>query len=98
MPTRPASPDKPAKPPAALAGARVNGASGAASRGSAAGSNARVCSSSVLTSAMVSVMIVPMASTVVNIGVKAIVAGLPDANAAARSAPMNAKVCDRKAT
>ncbi|CFE89476.1 Uncharacterised protein [Mycobacterium tuberculosis] len=47
---------------------------------------------------MVSVMIVPMASTVVNIRVKAIVAGLPDANAAARSAPMNAKVCDRKAT
>ncbi|CPA94472.1 Uncharacterised protein [Mycobacterium tuberculosis] len=34
----------------------------------------------------------------VNIRVKAIVAGLPDANAAARSAPMNAKVCDRKAT
>ena len=47
---------------------------------------------------MVSVMIVPMASTVVNRMVKPIVAGLPDANAAGQIRRDERERLERKAT
>lgn len=91
-PTRPASSDKPAKLPAAPAVATANGA---VNSGRIIGSSTKDCSIIVLTNAMVSVIIVPMASMVVNSRVKPIVTGLPEANAAARSAPIKAKVWDK---
>lgn len=54
-----------------------------------------ICSSNVLISAMVSVMTVPITSMVVNRMVHAIVAGLPEANAAARSAATKLNICPR---
>src|SRR5271167_2321843 len=93
-----ASPAKPARPAKPANGAAANGINGTVNSGSTVGISTTTDSSKVFSNAMVSVMIVPIASTVSSTRVKPMAYGLPDANAAVMSPPMNEKVSDRKAT
>ncbi|OUZ05092.1 D-3-phosphoglycerate dehydrogenase [Mycobacterium avium subsp. paratuberculosis] len=91
MACSPAKPVKPAKPPTRVG--TTNGTTETVSSGRIAGISTIICSSNVLINAMVSVMTVPITSMVVNSRVHAMVAGLPDANAAARSAATKLNIC-----
>ena len=65
-----ASPAKPARPAKPANGAAANGISGTVNNGSTVGISATTDSSKVFSNAMVSVMMVPMASTVSSTRVK----------------------------
>ncbi|SRX96411.1 hypothetical protein MSP7336_04689 [Mycobacterium shimoidei] len=65
MACSPAKPARPAKPPTTK-GAAANGTNGRVNSGRKTGSSTSDCWSKVFSNAMVSVMIVPMASMVVN--------------------------------
>ena len=69
MPASPAKPARPAKP-LAPRGTTASGANGTVNSGRTVGISTITCSSRVFSNAMVSVMIVPMASTVSNTMVK----------------------------